>query len=118
MRFMLLAIMAATAFGVYKTWNTETSEDLRAWAFNTVFEDKSSRQALRRVGQSLSSPWLDSSDNVSTSSSTPTWYSSEPSPPQYLLPTNPMPPHQIQQVPPRRKVFRRRPGLLIPLDGG
>ena len=32
MRFVLLAIVAATAFGVYKTWNTETSEDLRAWA--------------------------------------------------------------------------------------
>ncbi len=40
MRFVLLAIVAATAFGVYKTWNTETSEDLRAWAYNTVFEDK------------------------------------------------------------------------------
>lgn len=117
MRFMLLAIVAATAFGVYKTWNTETSEDLRAWAYNTVFEDKSSRQALRRVSDRLSSSWLDSSDTVTTSTSAPTWSSSDPAPPQYLLPTNPMPPHQVQQVPSRRRVFQRRPGLLIPLDG-
>lgn len=111
MRFLLMMALAAGTFGVIKTWDTQESQDLRAWASQTILGSETSKKTFGRVRESFTDQVLSreaqstrtapiSSSHRLRSSSTPNVASQRP---------------LVQREPTqRRRLLRRRPGILLP----